>query len=209
MDEPRPSRSSARPAVGQLGCRFLALVSGNASGSLSFPSRNYEIAPADAWSRLIEAQGFGQRFVDAHGNTLGTIGIRANQISRFITITVPKAQLGQPVPAGRSRSCSLDRTGPVSRPGALVHLDAWRIHVRRLRHRQRGPALHGRAEHGAQGAPPRRTVLDMGNGATCRLDADAPSRNTAGSRGSRGALRGATRCHRRSAGRPRGLRGHA
>ena len=66
------------------------------STAASFPQRNYVIAPADAWSRLIEAQGFGQRFIDAHGTTLGTIGIRANQISRYITVTVPKAQLGQP-----------------------------------------------------------------------------------------------------------------
>jgi hypothetical protein len=68
------------------------------STAASFPERNYLIDPADAWSRLIEAQGFGQRFVDAHGATLGTIGIMANQVSRYITITVPKAELGQPGP---------------------------------------------------------------------------------------------------------------
>ena len=35
--------------------------------------RNYSIAPAYAWSRLIEVQGFGQRYIDASGtNTLGT-----------------------------------------------------------------------------------------------------------------------------------------
>jgi glucan 1,4-alpha-glucosidase len=66
------------------------------STAASFPQRNYAIAQPDAWSRLVEAQGFGQRFIDAHGTTLGTVGITANQISRFITITVPKAQLGQP-----------------------------------------------------------------------------------------------------------------
>jgi carbohydrate-binding DOMON domain-containing protein len=66
------------------------------STAASFPQRNYLIAPADAWSRLIEAQGFGQRFVDSHGTTLGTLAIKANQISRFITITVPKAALGTP-----------------------------------------------------------------------------------------------------------------
>jgi glucan 1,4-alpha-glucosidase len=66
------------------------------STAASFPQRNYVIDPADAWSRLIEAQGFGQRFIDANGNTLGTIGIRANPVSRYITITVPKSQLGQP-----------------------------------------------------------------------------------------------------------------
>jgi carbohydrate-binding DOMON domain-containing protein len=66
------------------------------STAASFPQRNYQIAPADAWSKLIEAQGFGQRFIDAHGATLGTLAIKANQISRFITVTVPKSELGQP-----------------------------------------------------------------------------------------------------------------
>jgi glucoamylase len=73
------------------------------STAASFPQRSYQIAPPDAWSRLIEAQGFGQRFVDAHGATLGTLAIKANQISRCITITVPKAELGTPGPG----CCSL------------------------------------------------------------------------------------------------------
>ena len=41
-------------------------------------------------------QGFGQRYVDAHGTALGTVSIRANQLSRFITFSVPKATLGTP-----------------------------------------------------------------------------------------------------------------
>jgi carbohydrate-binding DOMON domain-containing protein len=39
-------------------------------------------------------QGFGQRYVDAHGTTLGTVSISANAISRFITFSVPTASLG-------------------------------------------------------------------------------------------------------------------
>ena len=35
------------------------------STAASFPQRNYTIDPAAAWSRLIEVQGFGQRFIDA------------------------------------------------------------------------------------------------------------------------------------------------
>ena len=62
----------------------------------SFPQRNYTIAPAFAWSRLIEVQGFGQRYIDASGATLGTVSIKANQISRYITFSVPKSSLGQP-----------------------------------------------------------------------------------------------------------------
>jgi glucoamylase len=68
------------------------------STAASFPQRNYAIAAGSAWSRLLEVQGFGQRYVDAGGNTLGTITIRGNEISRFITFSVPKASLGQPGP---------------------------------------------------------------------------------------------------------------
>ena len=41
-------------------------------------------------------QGFGQRYEDASGATLGTVAISGNSISRFITVRVPKASLGQP-----------------------------------------------------------------------------------------------------------------
>jgi glucoamylase len=69
---------------------------GATSTAASFPQRRYAIAPDGAWSRLLEVQGFGQRFVDSTGATLGTITIRANAISRFITFSVPKAALGTP-----------------------------------------------------------------------------------------------------------------
>ncbi len=68
------------------------------STAASFPQRNYAIADGSAWSRLLEVQGFGQRYVDGGGTTLGTITIRANEISRLITFSVPKASLGQPGP---------------------------------------------------------------------------------------------------------------
>ncbi len=64
------------------------------STAASFPQRNYTIAANSAWSRLLEVQGFGQRYIDAHGNTVGTINISANAISRFITFSVPTSSLG-------------------------------------------------------------------------------------------------------------------
>jgi len=65
------------------------------STAASFPQRNYTIAPAYAWSRLLEVQGFGQRYVDAtNTNAVGTITISANEISRYITFRVSKASLG-------------------------------------------------------------------------------------------------------------------
>jgi glucan 1,4-alpha-glucosidase len=60
------------------------------------PTRNFSIAPDSAWSRLLQVQGFGQRYVDAVGNTLGTATIGGNAISRFITFSVSKASLGTP-----------------------------------------------------------------------------------------------------------------
>jgi glucan 1,4-alpha-glucosidase len=69
---------------------------GDTSTAASFPQRNYQIAGAAAWNRLIEVQGFGQRYIDAHGTTLGTVSIRANQISRYITFSVPASSLGHP-----------------------------------------------------------------------------------------------------------------
>jgi len=71
---------------------------GSTSTAASFPQRNYQIAAGSAWSRLIEVQGFGQRYIDATGATLGTVTVRANEISRFITFSVPKSTLGQPGP---------------------------------------------------------------------------------------------------------------
>ncbi len=68
------------------------------STEASFPQRNYTIAPTGAWSRLIEVQGFGQRYVDAGGATLGTVNISGNAISRYITFSVTKASLGTPGP---------------------------------------------------------------------------------------------------------------
>jgi glucoamylase len=64
------------------------------STSAAKASRNFQIAPAFAWSRLLQVEGFGQRYEDAAGNTVGTIAISANQISRYITFRVSKASLG-------------------------------------------------------------------------------------------------------------------
>ena len=64
------------------------------STAAAFPTRNYSIAPADAWSRLVEVQGFGSRFVDAQGATLGQLTPTGNDVSRYVTVAVPKAALG-------------------------------------------------------------------------------------------------------------------
>ena len=69
-------------------------ASSDTSTAASFPQRNYAIDSSAAWSRLIEVQGFGQRYIDAHNTTVGTVAISANAISRFITFSVPTSSLG-------------------------------------------------------------------------------------------------------------------
>ncbi|WP_445151563.1 glucodextranase DOMON-like domain-containing protein [Baekduia sp. Peel2402] len=66
----------------------------------AYATRNYTIAPSGAWSRLIEVQGFGQLLRDASGAAVGTAAISANEISRYITFSVPKATLGGTPAAG-------------------------------------------------------------------------------------------------------------
>jgi carbohydrate-binding DOMON domain-containing protein len=68
----------------------------NTSTAASFPQRNYTIDAASAWSRLIEVQGFGQRYIDAHSTTIGTVNIVAIRLTGSIIFSVPKASLGQP-----------------------------------------------------------------------------------------------------------------
>ena len=60
-------------------------VAATTSTAAANASRHFTIAPAFAWSRMIQVQGFGQRYVDAGGGTLGTVSISANAVSRFIT----------------------------------------------------------------------------------------------------------------------------
>lgn len=70
------------------------------STSAAFASRNYQMAPAAAWSRLLEVQGFGQNYVDAHNSTQGTITIKASQITGRITFSVPKSSMGGQIGSG-------------------------------------------------------------------------------------------------------------
>jgi hypothetical protein len=73
-------------------------VTSTAAANGSTATRNFTIDPSGAWSRLIQVQGFGQRYEDASHATLGQVSISGNAISRFITFRVPKASLGQPGP---------------------------------------------------------------------------------------------------------------
>ena len=139
------------------------------STAASFPQRNYTIDPAAAWSRLIEVQGFGQRFIDASGATVGTVAIRGTQVTRWITFTVSKAALGGTPGSGWSFAVVLtgqDGFSPDQARGFQPRLGG--LPVRSLHARSRccrQPDLRCRSHHGPQGdghphsgrRPPRRT----------------------------------------------------
>jgi glucan 1,4-alpha-glucosidase len=73
---------------------------GATSTAASFPQRNYTLTTP--WNRLIEAQGFGQRFVDGSGTTVGTATISGNAVTRYISVVVSKSALGGTPAAGWS-----------------------------------------------------------------------------------------------------------
>ncbi|WP_245757163.1 glucodextranase DOMON-like domain-containing protein [Amycolatopsis xylanica] len=69
------------------------------STAAPFASRRYGIAAQDAWSSMIEVQGFADPvFTDASGARPGTASVQASQGSRYISISVPKAAFGTPGP---------------------------------------------------------------------------------------------------------------
>ena len=70
---------------------------GTTSTAAAYATRNYSIAPADAWSELVEVQGFASPvWQDASGNALGTAAMAVSQGTKTVTIALPEAQFGTP-----------------------------------------------------------------------------------------------------------------
>src|SRR5262249_9044053 len=85
-----------------LGAQLLSIFAHDPAASATstaafFPSRNYTIAPSDAWSRAIQVRGFETpRFINASGASAGSITVFASHVTRAITILVPKTAFGTP-----------------------------------------------------------------------------------------------------------------
>ncbi len=107
----RARTADLSPTFGSpLGAQLLDVYVRNPAGgagstAASYPQRNYTVAPG--WTRLIEVQGFGQRFVDDSGATVGSVAIRAAAVTRYITFTVSKAALGGTPTTGWSFAVTL------------------------------------------------------------------------------------------------------
>ena len=67
------------------------------STAAAYPTRNYTIAPADAWSELVEVQGFAApAWQNASGTSLGTPFMTTSQTSKTVTIALPQSTFGTP-----------------------------------------------------------------------------------------------------------------
>jgi glucoamylase len=67
----------------------------NTSTQAAFASRNYTIAPADAWSEAVDVQGFASpTLVDASGNSLGSGQLMVNETAGTATVVLPSAAFG-------------------------------------------------------------------------------------------------------------------
>ena len=68
------------------------------STAAAFPQRNYTIAPADAWTERIEAQGFAPvAWVNAAGTSVGSAQLITDLPSHTATLVLPRAAFGDPV----------------------------------------------------------------------------------------------------------------
>ena len=94
--------SHKRPRFSAPGRNTLRAPEPNAtvtSMAASYPSRDYSIAPQDAWIQRIEIQGFAAPvWVNPNGSGVGTAAVVASQTAGTITIAVPAAQFGTPGP---------------------------------------------------------------------------------------------------------------
>lgn len=69
------------------------------STASAFSNQNYSIAPADAWSERLQAQGFAPVvWVDANGNSLGSAQLIADVPSHTATLVVPLLTFGTVAP---------------------------------------------------------------------------------------------------------------
>jgi glucoamylase len=96
------SIANLAPTFGaQFGAQLLDVYVRNPSAAsfsttAAFPSRNYTIAPADAWSERLEAQGFAPVvWVDPSGASLGSGQLVVDQGSKTATLVVPIGAFGK------------------------------------------------------------------------------------------------------------------
>ena len=102
----RTTLRSLTPTFGNtMGAQLLDVYVHTPSGTpvstaAAYPSRNYAIAPGDAWSQRLEVQGFAAPVWEAaDGNQVGTpTAVVASTLSNTVTIALPESAFGTPGP---------------------------------------------------------------------------------------------------------------
>ena len=100
----RTSLANLVPTFGSVdGAQLLDIYVHNPSATATstaaaFPTRNYTIAPSDAWSERLEVQGFASPvWVDSSDGQVGTpTAVVASTVAKTITIALPEAEFGTP-----------------------------------------------------------------------------------------------------------------
>ena len=100
----RTSLANLVPTFGSVdGAQLLDIYVHNPSATststaAAYLTRNYTIAPADAWSERLEIQGFASPvWVDPSGGQVGTpTAVVASTVAKTITIALPEAEFGTP-----------------------------------------------------------------------------------------------------------------
>ena len=118
------------------------------STAAAYLSRNYTIAPAEAWSELVEVQGFASPvWQDPAGNSVGTASVAASQTQQDDHDRAAGGRVRHPG-AGLVVRGGADRAGRVQpRPGAQLRPDAAAVPVRGVRGRRHQPDLLGPPGH--------------------------------------------------------------
>jgi glucoamylase len=100
----RTTLKSLTPTFGNtMGAQLLDIyvhdpAAASTSTAAPYLSRNYTIAPADAWSQRLEVQGFASPvWVDPANNQVGTpTAVVASTVSDTITVALPQSAFGTP-----------------------------------------------------------------------------------------------------------------
>ena len=122
------------------------------STAAPFTTRNYTIAPDDAWSQRLEVQGFaGPVWVDASGNTVGSARSWSTAPTPPPTIMVPTAQFGTVGSGWKFTVALTGQDGFSSDQARAFAADPAAVRVRGLPTRQLEPDLLGRSRDGPQG----------------------------------------------------------
>ena len=115
------------------------------STAAAFTTRNYTIAPADAWSERLELEGFASPvWVDPSGASLGSAQMIEDQSAGTVTVVLPTSAFGTVGPGWVFTLGLTGQNGYSADNARGFTQPAGALHVRRLPGRRHRRDLHAR-----------------------------------------------------------------